>query len=260
MGNLKPFRSWLLLVMGTLVLLAACFARLEEMGKPVQTNQAPAVAIAPTALETQAPPVTVSPTVSFTAAITPTATFTMVGTIVPPPPTRKVGKRVNLANGTPVPANELIDIPVRRADGTYDSYLVPPWLNIGTGSEVDARLNQLMEIKPGDQSLGFINYAKELEIQGVPSPTPLPTLPLRKRVNLMVTPEPELIIMNVHRADGAYDEYWVPGSVFRATTAEIYAKLNQLLEIQPGDEFFGWHSRDFSQVKDTPAAIATAAP
>lgn len=54
------------------------------------------------------------------------------------------------------------------------------------------------------------------------------------------TPEPQIII-SVRRANGDYDTYRIPTRLFENFTGEAQnQRFNQLMEVQPGDEIFGW--------------------
>lgn len=267
MNHARYSLGWLLLVVGVGV-FAACLGRLPELSN---TGQQPNVQVITAALTGTAVlgTATVDPnaltlTANLTAPPLPPPTFYTPNPLnaegtpktatplpatlapgqtpatMPPPPTVRVGKRIDLTHGTPVPSNELIAQFVKRADGTLDTYLIPPWLFLGTGAEIEARLNQLLEIKHGDEMLGWTNVT-----QPDGTPTPLPTQPIHKVVDLAHgTPvsDGEMIVMHVHRANGTYDEYWVPLVLLKGATAEINARLDQLMEIQPGDERFWWRT------------------
>ncbi|MCX6050869.1 MAG: hypothetical protein NT075_37755 [Chloroflexi bacterium] len=291
MKKLRINAHWaiLLLLMG---LLTACLASLHTLDAPEQQGDVQVLAPAPTkaatldqpTADTYALTLTARPTFPPTpeptfytpnplnAEGTPKTATPMPATLMPgqtpatmpPPPTIQVGKTVDLAQGTPVPLNEVIAQSVRRADGKYDTYLIPPWLFLGSGSEINIRLNQLMEIKPGDEALGWTNAEQAAQLSGKPTATPIPTQPLHKIVDLAYgTPvtDGEMIVMHVRRADGTYDEYWLPLSLLKGTSAEINARLDQLMAIQPGDERFWWRTVvDPVTLHTLPTLVSTPTP
>jgi len=74
-------------------------------------------------------------------------------TIESPPTALPKGKIVDLTNGTPVPAEQMVIFTVERVSGVYDEYHIPPWL---LQNATTAYSNQWMEIKPGDKLLGWL--------------------------------------------------------------------------------------------------------
>ncbi len=180
MKKIRSGMHWvgLLLLMG---LLTACLARLQAIGRPEKQGVIQVLASAPTetvAIDSPTPdayaltltalptfPPTPEPTFytpnPLNAAGTPKTATPMPATLMPgqtpatmpPPPTIQVGKTVDLSHGTPGPA---MIISVRRKDGKYDIYRIPPQLLEGfNGKDLNQRFDQLMEINPGDEILGW---------------------------------------------------------------------------------------------------------
>ncbi|MCX6050870.1 MAG: hypothetical protein NT075_37760 [Chloroflexi bacterium] len=183
MRNVHILLRWVCLLL-IFSLLTACLARLQGTGAPAEGTQEGIVQVlspmtnATLALDTPTAepgglaltayptfPPTPEPTFytpnPLNAEGTPKTATPMPATLMPgqtpatmpPPPTIRVGKIVDLSHGTP---EAQIIISVRRADGTYDEYNIPTRLfDDVTGEAQNQRFNELMDIKPGDEILGW---------------------------------------------------------------------------------------------------------
>lgn len=95
-------------------------------------------------------------------------------TVESPPTALPKGKTVDLAQGTPVPQEQIVIFTVIRANGTYDEYYTPPWLL--EKNVTNEYLEQLMSIEPGDRLLGWHSGSRTGGPPSVPAESPEPAI------------------------------------------------------------------------------------